>query len=120
VPIRLSLSAALLLLAACGAALVHPGPADAALAAGRWPGTTVPDLERARELYVARCSRCHALHVPEQYPAAAWPQLIARMAPKAKLSVEERSEITRFLVTTSARVRGEALPAREGQAEARR
>lgn len=102
----------LLALAACGAALVHPGPADATLAAARWPGTTVAELEHGRALYVSRCSRCHALHVPEQYAAVRWPDLITRMAPRAKLSLDERAAITRFLVTTSARVRGEALPPR--------
>ena len=107
---RLVLTFSLVFAAACGAALVHPGPADAELAATRWPGTTVPALEQARDLYVSRCSRCHALKVPEQYPAARWPDLIGRMEHKAKLTPEETAEITRFLVTTSARVRNEPLP----------
>ena len=98
-------------MAACSAALIHPGPADAELAATRWPGTTLPELEQARALYVSRCSRCHSLKVPEQYPAARWPDLIGRMEHKAKLTPGETAEITRFLVTTSARVRNEPLPA---------
>jgi hypothetical protein len=115
---RVILLATGLVLAACSAALVHPGPADAEVAARRWPGTTVTALEGGREIYVARCSRCHALHLPEEYPAASWPALVEAMSSKAKLSPEEQAEVTRFLVTTSARVRSEPLPPTEGAAAA--
>jgi len=97
-------------LVACAAALAHAELADAARAAQRWPGTTLADLERGREVYVARCSHCHVPRLPEAYPAAAWPALVAKMSNQAKLAPEDEQEITRFLVTTSARLRHEPMP----------
>ncbi len=105
-------------LAACTASLVHPGAADAQLAATRWPGTTVAQLEQGRAAYVANCSRCHALHVPEEYPASDWPALVDAMADRAKLGAADREAIVRFLVTTSARLRHEPLPAGAGEGSA--
>jgi hypothetical protein len=97
------------LLPSCAAALVHAEPQDVALASGRWPGVTVESLEQDRAVYVVRCSRCHALHVPEEHAPGEWPELVSRMTPKAKLSSAEREAISRFLQTTSARLRGELL-----------
>ncbi len=97
-------------LVACTASLVHPGPADGQLATGRWPGTTVAQLEQGRAAYVAHCSRCHALHVPEEYPASDWPALVDAMADRAQLGAADREAIVRFLVTTSARLRHEPMP----------
>jgi mono/diheme cytochrome c family protein len=89
------------LAAACAAALRHASPADAALVAPRWPGTTVEDLERGRRLYVRRCSGCHTLILPAAHPPEEWPRLVDGMAEKARLRPGEREDVVRFLVAVA-------------------
>ncbi|HEY3450317.1 MAG TPA: hypothetical protein VGK67_28435 [Myxococcales bacterium] len=85
---------AFFLAAGCVAALAHPGPDDALRA-----GVSVERLEEDRAIYVARCSSCHALHLPSDLPAKKWPAEVRDMAEKAKLNEEDRMAIERFLVT---------------------
>src|SRR5215510_4780966 len=99
---------ALLLFAAAASAcasgsIPHPTPADVTRAQQEWPDASVASLERGRDLYVARCSSCHPLHRPAEYPPARWNELVTKMGPRAKLSEEEREQILRYLAT----VRGE-------------
>ena len=89
------------LAAACTAALRHASPADVALVATQWPGTTVADLERGRRLYVRRCSGCHTLILPAAHPPDDWPALVDTMAEKARLRPGERADVVRFLVAVA-------------------
>lgn len=83
------------------ATLAKPGPADAAWAAGRWPGTTLDDLSAGRALYVQRCAGCHALYRPERYPPELWAPHIDEMAERAALKDGERGTLLRYLETMS-------------------
>lgn len=99
------LAAALLVVAvSCGGSAV-PRPTEAHLARARerWPDTTRASLERGRELYVARCSGCHPLHPPATQPAARWATVLDQMAPRARLSAEERDLVLRYLTAASER-----------------
>ena len=99
---------ALLVLAAAASAcasgsIPHPTPADVTRAQQEWPDASVASLERGRDLYVARCSGCHPLHRPNEFEPARWNELVTKMAPRARLSEEERTQILRYL----AAVRGD-------------
>ena len=94
------------LAAACSAALDHPTPQDAQWAAREWPGTTVEDLAQGRALYVDKCSGCHNLHLPAEYPPEEWKSYVAYMVAEAKITPEEEAAIARFLAAASARSRG--------------
>jgi mono/diheme cytochrome c family protein len=108
---RALLAAILLCLAlACAAALRHATPQDVTLLAPRWPGTTIEDLQRGRQLYVRRCSGCHQLVLPENHAPADWPRLVDRMAAKARLAPEERDDVVRFLVAVASDPRGGLRP----------
>jgi cytochrome c5 len=103
-PAPYRLVAAVLLLAAVscgGGAVPHPTEAHLARARARWPDATAASLERGRELYVARCSGCHPLHPPDTQPAARWAAVLDQMAPRAKLSADERELVLRYLTATS-------------------
>jgi mono/diheme cytochrome c family protein len=89
------------LAAACAAALRHPSPADVAVVAPKWPGTTVEDLERGRRLYVRRCAGCHTLILPAAHPPEEWPRLVDDMAKKARLRPAERDDVVRFVVAVA-------------------
>ena len=93
------------ILAGCAAAVPHPDVADERRAAGRWPGTTIDDLERGRSLFVDRCAGCHDLPRPDQKSADEWPGLVADMADGARLSRADRDLVARYLSTESDRMR---------------
>jgi cytochrome c5 len=97
--------AALLAAAAlcCAPALVRPTKADGERAAARWPGSGLAELEQGRAIFVAKCGRCHELVLPEDLPAAEWPQQLGKMAGKAKLSAGQRELVERYLVTLAER-----------------
>lgn len=88
---------AVVLLSAGCVALAHPTPDDAARA-----GTTVEELERDRDIYVARCSGCHAVPLPSALPPDRWPRVVREMALQAKIPAGDQGRIERFLVTLSA------------------
>lgn len=106
--------AALLAMVGC-ATLAQPGPADAAFAAERWPGTTLDDLAAGRALYVKRCAGCHALYRPERYPPESWAPHIDEMAERAALKAGERETLLRFLMTMSRPQAPESPLAQDGQ-----
>ena len=94
-------AAALGLTTACTGALRHPTAMDVVLLTPRWPGTTVEQLERGRSLYIRRCSGCHSLPLPQDYPQESWPRLVDKMAHKARLSPAEREDMVRFVVAVA-------------------
>lgn len=101
-----------LLAAACVAPLPHATVDDATRAQARWPEASVATLEAGRRLFADRCSGCHALRLPSEYPAARWPALLSQMEKEAKLAPEERELIERFVLTVAARPQGDAGPPR--------
>jgi mono/diheme cytochrome c family protein len=99
--VRKLAAVSLLLLAGCAGQLPPPTDADALRASARYPGTTVADLARGRQMYVEHCSGCHALVRPDRKGPDEWPKLVAEMTDRAKLSDDIAQEILRYLVTAS-------------------
>lgn len=101
---RRALAVALaLVLAGCAPALLSPTEADVPRAQRDWPGSTLEDLGRGRAVYVAKCSGCHTLFIPESRAAKHWPNAVNKMAERSRLTAAEKRDITRFLVTMSGR-----------------
>ncbi len=98
-------------LSGCAASLRHPTPQDERSASERWPGTSVRDLERARTLYVRRCSGCHTLFLPKAYPPDEWPTWVDAMSERSRLTPQEAEEVTRLLVTLARDDSTSAAPA---------
>lgn len=100
--------------AACSAAAVPPvASADARWASERWPGTTVAELSRGRDVFVSRCSACHALPRPEVKSPDEWATVLDEMAARAKLTTVDRDLTLRYLSATSQRLRA-AAPTTQG------
>lgn len=93
----------LALAAGCATALVRPTADDAARAVRMWPDANLAQLERGRELFVARCGSCHRLYLPSDESASSWPRVLDVMAPRATLAPEEREAVERFLITETGR-----------------
>jgi hypothetical protein len=85
----------------CASRLPEPNAADAARAAKTWPGTTVSDLHRGRDMYVQRCSGCHGLVDPHQFEAGRWPRFVKEMSGKLRISGDDVADLTRYLVVAS-------------------
>lgn len=48
-------------------------------------------------LYRSKCSACHRAYPPASRDAASWAEVLGKMAPKAKLSGEERARVLEYL-----------------------
>jgi hypothetical protein len=88
-------------LAGCAGQLPLPVAADAARASVRWPGTTVANLQRGRELYVNRCSGCHALYRPQTFPADKWRGIVVEMTDRSKLAPDDAETVIRYLTAAA-------------------
>ena len=51
----------------------------------------------AERLYRSKCSACHRAYPPASRDREQWAQVLSRMAPKAKLSGEERARVLEYL-----------------------
>jgi mono/diheme cytochrome c family protein len=94
---------ALAFLASCVSAFPAPTVTDVDRARTDFPDVTLEDLEKGRELYLAKCGACHRLKAPSELAPSAWPHAVADMADEAHLDDDERDAIVRYLVTMSAR-----------------
>jgi len=91
--------ATLATLGACAGSIPRPTDQHAAVAAERWPGTTRADLDRGRDLYVNRCSSCHALIEPQRFGPEKWEEMVGEMAHRAKLRDEDKVKVLHYLVS---------------------
>lgn len=78
-----------------------PTTTDVDRARTDFPDVTLEDLEKGRELYLAKCGACHRLKEPTELTASAWPRAVENMADEAHLGDDERDAIVRYLVTMS-------------------
>jgi mono/diheme cytochrome c family protein len=90
---------------ACSPAVVHPDARDASWASGKWPGTTVDDLEQGRTVFVSRCAGCHNLPLPDSKSPDEWATVVGDMATGARLSAADQDLVLRYLSATSERLR---------------
>jgi len=98
--------AAVLAGCAAGVGAARPTEADARWASdGRWPGTTLGDLEQGRTIFTSKCVGCHGLPRPDAKSADEWPLVVDEMAARSKLSAADRDLVLRYLSAESARLR---------------
>jgi cytochrome c5 len=79
--------------------------AEARWASERWPGTTVAELSKGRDVFVSRCSACHALPRPDVKSPDEWSSVLDEMASRAKLSSADRELALWYLSAASQRLR---------------
>jgi cytochrome c5 len=102
-PPRFIALAALGLTLGCAAALPRPTAATAARAQGRWPDSSLAQLEEGRAVFVQRCSGCHALPLPDSRNEAQWKKVLDEMSADAKLTASERVLVERFVLSARTR-----------------
>jgi hypothetical protein len=108
-----ALVAAAALLAGCAGSGAFPQPTAKHVEyseRGGYPAT-LPSLKNGRRLYVNRCSGCHSLYHPAEYPPGDWPRIVLDMQSNAELNEVQMVDITRYLVAISTAAREVASPA---------
>lgn len=66
---------------------------------------SLAELDHGRARYVAKCSSCHGLRLPESQPAATWPRRIDEMVrdEEVTLTHEDREALETYLVILATR-----------------
>ena len=54
-------------------------------------------IEKAKKLYLVKCSKCHRLYDPKEYEDAAWSKWIGKMKKKAHLNEDQYEQISNYL-----------------------
>ena len=90
---------------ACAGKLPPPAtPADVQWAQAQWPTVAAGaagELEAGRQVLLGKCVDCHRAPLPEEYSSQAWPGYITEMAPRAKLTAEDRNVLEKYVLTLS-------------------
>ncbi len=86
-------------MAACAGHVPYPSLSQRDFALRRWPDVSLESLTQGRSLYIARCSGCHTLKIPQAYPAAKWPKTLDKMAVRSKINDKEKELILRYVLT---------------------
>ncbi len=73
--------------------------ADAAMAVRSHEDLAI--LEHGRRIYVTSCTGCHALYRVDALDEDAWRETVAVMAPKARLTANDRDVLLRYLRAAS-------------------
>ena len=89
--------------AGCAAALPRPSSATLARAQGRWPDSTLEQLEHGRAVFTQRCAGCHALPLPDSRSEPEWKKVLDEMAADAKLTPDERVLVEHFVLAVRTR-----------------
>lgn len=64
-----------------------------------FPEITLVDLTKGHELYTTKCAKCHDAKNPVKFSAEEWPKILSKMAPKAKLTEEEKAWVNQYFLT---------------------
>jgi mono/diheme cytochrome c family protein len=104
--------AAAALLSACAGAKAVPEPSAKHVEYAERNGYPAPlaSLKIGRRLYISRCSDCHTLYNPAEYPHEEWPTIVRDMAENAEINEDQVREITRYVVAIAAAAQDKASP----------
>ncbi|AQX86852.1 hypothetical protein OZ664_13450 [Elizabethkingia sp. HX WHF] len=62
---------------------------------------TEQQFAAAKNLFETRCGKCHDLPKPEDHTAEKWKPIMDQMAPKAKLTDEEKNWVLAYVSTNA-------------------
>ncbi|MFZ4454681.1 MAG: hypothetical protein ACOYOT_00520 [Bacteroidales bacterium] len=79
------------LIISCFAGIYKPSKGD------ETPAASFEELKSGRNLYINNCASCHALHQPERYDTAQWRQWMDKMAVKAKINLQDKALIMKYV-----------------------
>lgn len=59
--------------------------------------TELAFLEAGKIVHEYKCERCHEIHTPETFTKTEWTYWVNEMAPKAKLTEDEKHQLETYL-----------------------
>lgn len=71
------------------------------------------EISRARNLYVAKCAKCHEFYNPANYTLKEWQSWMVKMSRKSRLDPEQEDLLSRYLAAFRPTVATEAEPRSE-------
>jgi cytochrome c5 len=87
---------------------VAPSQANVDAVADKFPGYTLADLMKGKELYESNCQTCHKLAKPNSESESAWNHIVPEMVEKTNrkagkdvLDADGENLILRYLITMS-------------------
>ena len=89
------------------AAKTSSAPGDVELTAGKtkFPNLTLVELTKGYSIYHGACTNCHgAKNIPERSEEK-WVDVLNAMAPKAKLSQEDKDAVWKYIMATKLTVK---------------
>lgn len=63
--------------------------------------TIVADIAAGRQVFMARCGRCHGVPDPLQYTTRQWETILASMIPRSRINKEQALHLTAFVNTNA-------------------
>jgi hypothetical protein len=69
------------------------------VAQNRWPNTTAEELKNGHNIFVTKCVECHKNYEITGFSEKKWVHEIDDMSPKAKLSPEEKLQLTKHILS---------------------
>ena len=79
-------------LVACKSALYIPVTENIA------KNANIDELVKGRASYINKCSSCHSLYLPEKFTKEEWTKNVDKMAPKAKITNQEKKLILAYVI----------------------
>lgn len=79
-----------------------PGETELAAIRQRFPDVTMETLKQGHALYTGVCTNCHQPKNIYSRPEGAWPEVLADMAHKAKISDSEKDAVYKYVIAVKA------------------
>lgn len=68
----------------------------------KYKNVTMEVLTSGHALYIGTCTKCHGAEPITKYAEGEWMKIIDRMARKAKLSEDEKDQVTKYVMSVKA------------------
>ncbi|MBA3664873.1 MAG: hypothetical protein H0W61_11795 [Bacteroidetes bacterium] len=74
-------------------------PKQTEIANKRWSESNEAKLKHGKSIFTVQCTECHKAFVIEKFSEKKWNHEIDDMSPKAKLTAEEKQDLTYFVLS---------------------
>jgi len=74
-------------------------PEQTEIAQKRWVASDITKLNHGKYIFANQCTECHKAFVIEKFSERKWNHEIDDMSPKAKLTEEEKQDLTYFVLS---------------------
>jgi hypothetical protein len=65
----------------------------------RWPNSSGEEVKEGQKIFVTKCTECHKAYEITGFTEKKWLREIDHMAPKAKLTEEEKLKLTKHILS---------------------